>query len=291
MPQSRSPLIPRAVALALLLVLFLSCALSPMPRTQAAPRTQPSDGPVVAMPLRLPARPGDMVVVPVIFDPAGHEVTAAAFSIDYDESCLAFDDADADANGVPDAVRVLTPTAFELFVFHDAADGDGEIDVALTNTVTPLATLPAGTLLEIAFTAVCIPQPPHAECEAALLFSAAPAPSYAGPLAQSIPPGPAQPGSVLIALPTPTPANTATVTPTGTPTSTPTSTPTPTHTATHTPTVTKTPTKAPATKTPPTKPPTKTPPTKTPTPTPTKRVPGAGDSYTLYLSHLLRQEP
>lgn len=267
--------VPRAVALALGCALLFSCALAPAPSTQAAPRAQTDGGPTLALPLRLPAQPGDTVVVPLTFDPAGHYVTAAAFSVDYDQSCLLLDDSDADEDGVPDAIRLLTPAAFEPFISHDAADAGGEIDIGLSNVVTPLATLPAGALLEIVFTIVCAPQPPAAERAAALLFSAAPAPSFAGPLAESIPPGPVWPGSVLVALPSPTPTATATATPT----------------VTSTPSATSTPTKAPVTKTPPTKtPPTKTPPTKTPTPTPTKRVPGASDEFFLYLIHLLRQE-
>ncbi len=292
----------------LLLLALLAAVGLPVVRTHAAPHLQTLDGPVVSLPVRLPAQPGETAVMPVTFDPAGQPVSAAGFSIDYDEACLAFDPTDANGDGRPDAVVVLTPPAFYSWVLFDAGDTDGEIDIALAYLGSGSIVLAAGTLVEITFTVLCAPQPPASEREIAVRFSTNPAPSYGSPQGMNITPGPAQNGSVLVIAPTSTPTHTPTSTPTDTSTPTPTDTSTPTTTPTNTPTSTPTDTSTPtptgtgtATQTPtatasstpddtPTPIPTDTG-TPTNTPVPTVEDPNGDDPYLLHLSIVLNDAP
>lgn len=247
----------------------------PALRAQAAPLLQ-SDGPTLALPLRQPAQPGGSVVLPVTFDPAGKEVASTAFSIDYDEECLAFDLTDANGDGRPDAVTVYAPPAYFAWVFFNASDGDGEIDIALADLMPPAVLLTAGTLVEITLTVICAPQPPDAEREAVVRFSADPPPSNGSPPGGYIAPGAVQHGSVLIAGPP--------VTPTQTPTPLPTDTPTETPTGTQTPNPTDDPSGSPTPTTPPG--PSDTP-TATPDPTATEEPPDETMRDRLYISIVL----
>lgn len=242
---SRALCVPGLVGLTLLMALLVNIGL-PVSRTQAAPSMQTTSGPVVALPLQQPAAPGGTVVMPVTFDPAGKQVSAAAFSVDYDQECLVFDPTDANGDGLPDAVVVYTSPAFIVWAFFNSGDTDGEIDIALVDLMPPMAVLPAGTLAEITLEVTCAPEPPETQREAAVLFSLDPLPSYGDPIGKSLPPGAAQDGSVLIdaSMPTPTPTQTSPETPTQTPSITPTDTPTGTLTPmpSDTPTGTLTPT-------------------------------------------------
>jgi hypothetical protein len=246
------------------LALIASAGL-PAIRTHAAPDLQ-MDAPMVALPLRQPAPAGSTVVIPVTFDPMGKEVVSTAFSIDYDPGCLAFDPADANRDGRPDAVTVYAPPAYFAWIFFNADDADGEIDVALADLMPPMVRLAPGTLIEIAFRVVCSPPPPATERETEIRFSTDPAPSYGDPIGKSLAAGPAQHGSVLIGLPVPVPTNTPTQTPAPGPTATSTAAPTSTPTGLLTPAPTETP---------------------TPSPTATEEEPGQASRDRLYLSLLL----
>ncbi len=112
--------------------------------------------------LFIPGRPGaaagQAVQVPIEFGSAGHDIAAAAFSVDYDEACLSFDDTDGDGDGVPDAIDFQVPAAFHKTVFFDLGDSDGEIDVLIFD-IPPVAVLPDGVLAIITFTTTCSPAP------------------------------------------------------------------------------------------------------------------------------------
>jgi len=293
MAVSRARGVVHPAGLALLSALLLS-ALFPAGHTRAALLAQMTGGPIVALPQRHPAQAAATVVVPITFDPAGKQVGATAFSIDYDEACLAFDYADANHDGRPDSVVVHTPPGYFAWIFFNAADTDGEIDIALADLMPPVATLAAGTLVEISLRVVCAPQPPDTEREAAVLFSGDPSPSNGSLQGGYIAPGVVQHGSVLISAAPPPPTNTPTPVGTPSPTETQTETPIPTDTSvpteTSTPVETSTPIGPPnetatATGTPI---PTETAaPTGTPTPTATvERSPG--DPHRGYLSIMLR---
>lgn len=287
MAVSRARGVAHLAGLVLLPALLLS-ALFPASHTRAAPLAQTTGGPVVALPQRYPAQAAATVVIPITFDPAGKQVGATAFSIDYDEACLAFEYTDANHDGRPDSVVVYTPPGYFAWIFFNAADTDGELDIALADLMPPVATLAAGTLVEISLHIVCTPQPPATEREAALLFSSDPPPSNGSLQGGYIAPGAVQHGSVLISAATPSPTGTPTPVDTPPPTETQTETPIPTDTSV--PTETATPVETPietatATDTPI---PTETAaPTGTPTPKATVEHP-PGDPYWGYLSIMLR---
>lgn len=61
--------------------------------------------------------------VPVFLKTNGHNIAAASFKLDIDESQLAFDPADSDGNGVPDAISFQTPAGMVTAASYDAATG------------------------------------------------------------------------------------------------------------------------------------------------------------------------
>ncbi len=151
--------------------------------------------PELVIPTAVSATHNDPVAVPVSFLGNGHDIASTAFSIDLDHSCLAFDPTDADLDGIPDAITVLTPPAFAVTAVYDGADTDGEIDVTITNT-PPILSLADGPLLTVTFTPTCMPMP-GMSIFAPVLFSADPAPSWGNTTGQSVA-GIATDGSVEI---------------------------------------------------------------------------------------------
>lgn len=294
MSPSRTALILRAAGLASLLALLFACGLPAFVPAWAAPHVQPPARPALTLPQSLPALPGSRISVPINFDPAGRQVASVGFSLDFDQSCLAFDPTDADGDGRPDAVQVRAPAGYFLWVFYNSADTAGELDIALADLMPPMIPLSAGVLLEIGFTATCAPPAPEAAVEAALLFAPSLAPSYGSPLGFGIDGGAPQPGSVLIAYTfeptaTPTPTSTLTPLPTGWPTPTVAPTPTATTRPTDVPTAAPTPT---STYWPTNPPPDQSTPTATPlAPTPTAPVPGAGEIHQLHIPQIFGGDP
>ena len=91
-------------------------------------------------------RPG-----PVTPGPGGSDrIAAAVFSIDYDETKLGFDSSDSSGDGIPDAIILSLPAAFEMTVFFDPSDTTGELDFAIVD-LGALATFPGGNLCSITF--------------------------------------------------------------------------------------------------------------------------------------------
>jgi hypothetical protein len=93
------------------------------------------------------------VTVPITFDSDGARVSSITFSLDYDETCLGFDSADENSDGLADSVKLTVPKEFEATsVSHDPGDSDGEIDIVLADTVRPYAAMPDGVIMEITLT-------------------------------------------------------------------------------------------------------------------------------------------
>ncbi len=132
--------------------------------------------PTLSIPGRPGAAPGEPVEIPIDFTAYGHDIAAATFSIDYDETCLAFDPTDADADGLPDAIAFSVPAAFDVTVFTDLGDTDGEIDVAVFD-LPPIATLPDGLLATLTLDTLCDPAPDPG-LQAPVLFSLDPPASF-----------------------------------------------------------------------------------------------------------------
>ncbi len=79
------------------------------------------------------------------------QIAAMAFSIDYDQTKLAFNPSDGNGDGVPDAIIPSLPGAFELTVLFDPGDTTGEIDIVIVDLDGAMATLPEGNLFSITF--------------------------------------------------------------------------------------------------------------------------------------------
>ena len=94
-------------------------------------------------------RPG-----PVSPGPGGSDkIAALVFSIDYDETKLAFDPADSNGDGIPNAIISSLPGAFEMTVLFDPGDGAGELDFVLVDTDV-LGIFPEGNLFSITFVSI-----------------------------------------------------------------------------------------------------------------------------------------
>jgi len=154
---------------------------------------QPGAGPALAIGVEVPPAPGGRAVVPVDFKANGAAIASLVYSIDYDATRMALDPTDADADGVPDAIRFHVPGGFATSVLLDATDADGEIDVVITDLLPPLGRLPDGSLADMAFDLAGLPAP----AVVPVRFSRDPAPSF-GSTAGSTVPGTFADGSVRI---------------------------------------------------------------------------------------------
>lgn len=110
------------------------------------------------------------VAVPIVLQNAGGDLTAAIFSLDLAPG-VAFDPADGDADGLPDAVTMHYAGSFRSITYHPD-DTDGEIHVMLADLAAHPLRLPAGPLFEITV------DPGSLAPAAAIVFGADPPPSY-----------------------------------------------------------------------------------------------------------------
>ena len=120
---------------------------------------------------------GAPIVMPVELDIFDASLAGVAFSIDFDESCLAIDPTDSDVDGLPDAIAAAAIPQGLLDISFDPSDSDGEIDVLVYQQSLPFAPLGSGELLAIEFQSSC---PPTATdpSRSFVVFSAAPPPSF-----------------------------------------------------------------------------------------------------------------
>lgn len=176
--------------------------------------------PTLAMGQQVSTMPNNEVTIPITFTSNGQDISAMAFSVDYDENWLTFDDSDSNGDGIPDAFTLNLPAGFLSSVSFDGSDTDGELDIAIFNFSPSPPSLPDGTLASITLAA----GNPSSTTEAAVAFSSAPAASFSDTNSQSVS-GTTDDGSVLINISTPTPTASPTSPPTATPTATPTSLP------------------------------------------------------------------
>ncbi|MCB0025750.1 MAG: hypothetical protein M9936_07615 [Caldilinea sp.] len=174
-----------------------------------------------------------VAAIPVRFAADGLRISAALFSIDYDEQCLLFDPVDANRDGFPDNVLFNLPSQFIVSASFNALDTDGELHIMMVDYSPPYASLPEQTLLTVRLAARCTPAKGET-ITARVGFGSAPRPSLStstGSAANCT----FTDGSVLFGadLPLPTLAPTATATPaptvapSATPTIAPTATPDP----------------------------------------------------------------
>lgn len=149
---------------------------------QTVAAAPPATAPNLSIPIHIPAGVGSPVTVPVNFTANGIGVSALAFSIDI-SSCLSFDPADNNADGLPDAVALHLPAGWAATVTYNASDSDGELDFALFDLPT-FVPLPTSTVAEVTFglncstntTPIVVPVP----------FSLSPSPSFGDLQGQSV---------------------------------------------------------------------------------------------------------
>jgi len=91
------------------------------------------------------------VSLPVSLDPKGRQISSVVFSINYDQSWLAFDATDGNSDGVPDAISLNIPAGYVAATSFDPQDKDGEIDVVIYYPGLTSTSLPAGDLLTVKF--------------------------------------------------------------------------------------------------------------------------------------------
>lgn len=90
--------------------------------------------------------------LPVNFEVEGtNDVSAVSFSLNFDETCLTFDNiTDTDADGIPDAVTDL-PDGYESTISYSAADTGGEIDLSISDQTGAQNALPDALLVTFEF--------------------------------------------------------------------------------------------------------------------------------------------
>lgn len=167
---------------------FLICTLL---MTSPALLLAQSGNPVLDIANQVSALPNSQVSLPIQFTANGNQINSIAFSIDYDESWLSFDNTDGNSDGIPDAMSLSLPAGYSPMVSFDASDTDGEIDIAIF-TLSP-SPLPDG---QIGAITLGVGNPPS-QTEAAVAFSSEPVASFGNTSGQSVD-GTADGGSVLI---------------------------------------------------------------------------------------------
>lgn len=191
-------------------------------------------GPTLQISADLTTTAGSVITVPLRYTGNGLAVSAISFSLDLDQTCLAFDPRDDNQDGRPDAIMLHLPPGLNAIIATDLTDEDGEVDVIIADLFPPFVTLPdRAPLLTLQLRAICQPEPGTIRT-GAILFSPDPEPSFGSPTGGSIQ-GTALDGLVTIVGPpvtmtptpttTPLPGSTPTLVPTA-PTATPTLIPT-----------------------------------------------------------------
>ena len=200
--------------------------------------------PLLDIPDRIPAVVGESAIVTVNLDADGEAISGLIFSLDIDPTCLAFNDSDANGDGIPDAAQFVVPPQFTPSIGYQPDDTDGEtrrrhhrLQSAAghhcpTAPCSPcVSTSSASPTSPTTAASATSPSPPSR------LSALATPPARASPA--PVPPAPSRSHGQIRTTPTPTATGTLTAAP---PTATVTiTTPTPTITPHSTATVTPTP--------------------------------------------------
>ncbi len=125
---------------------------------------------------------GTKFQVPVVFTANGSSVAYVSFSLDIDQNCLTFDNVtDSNGDGIPNSVTGLpSGLLFVSTVSYNASDTDGEIDIAIYDTLLPIGPLSTGPLVTLEFMIKPGCRTTDGSQPAiSFPFSSAPAPSFA----------------------------------------------------------------------------------------------------------------
>jgi hypothetical protein len=133
----------------------------------------------LSIPSSIPGSIGETVSVPVLFSGNSSNIDTTAFSIDFDEECLTFDDTDGNLDGIPDDIQFMFNTNFVTTATYNAWDTDGEIDISVYDQVFPRTPIPDGVIVTIELTvkSTC-GAPPGSSRSARVGFSNDPTPSF-----------------------------------------------------------------------------------------------------------------
>lgn len=143
-----------------------------------------SSTPAIFIPHKIPASFAKSIDVPLYFSRHGASLTAARFTVDFDELCLTFDDRDRDGDGNPDDVSLFLPPEMLGQVTFSSNDTGGELSFVITDPSPPLAVLPDGVLATVKLTVAC--DPLTASHIAPVTFDEAQPPSFATLLGQTV---------------------------------------------------------------------------------------------------------
>ncbi len=124
---------------------------------------------------------GESVQVPVRFQAAGAQISAALFVLDYDEQWLTLDPTDANDDGIPDAVAFSLPPGFSGLV-PNVNTSSGTISIFVGDLSPPLGPLSDGELLSITFAV----ENAASNNSAAIGFASNPPISFGSPQGSSI---------------------------------------------------------------------------------------------------------
>ena len=125
--------------------------------------------------------------VPVILTTNGINLPSIGFSVDYDQTCATFNEADVDADDLFDAIQDA-PSGFTAEASHAITDTDGELDIAIYYPISPTVSLSDGVIANIEFEVknACVTtdgSPVNMDFN----FSNDPAPEFANPDGNDVP--------------------------------------------------------------------------------------------------------
>ncbi|MCB0062143.1 MAG: hypothetical protein KDE19_08515 [Caldilineaceae bacterium] len=156
------------------------------PRDAIAALSFQTDGPTLTVANNLSVPSGDMVTVPIAFRQNGAQVAGLSLSLDFDQTCLAFNPTDGNGDSVPDAISFDMSPQFFPSVSFSTQDTDGEIDFIIADYSPPLTTFAdSDMLITIQFTAVCEPTTP-AGISSTIGFSTQPTVSFSDANGQDV---------------------------------------------------------------------------------------------------------
>jgi len=137
----------------------------------------PDAGPEISIQSDIPALSNSTVYIPVNFSANGHSISSLAFSIDYDQTWLNFD------QSLPYSITFTLPAGTVGSCEVDITDTDGEIDCIVVDPMVPLLAIPDGTFLTLKLRTLNAPDGTTAPVN----FSTDPAPSFGRTDGQSEP--------------------------------------------------------------------------------------------------------
>lgn len=133
----------------------------------------PATGPSLSFP-EVATAPGSQVTLSASYTAKGNNISSLLFSIDYDQTRLAFDPTDQNGDGIPEAIQFSSslPSNIKTVAFA-ASDTTGELDFLIADLSASPRTVPDGVIFTITFVASA-----NTAGTAFVNFTTSPAPSF-----------------------------------------------------------------------------------------------------------------